>query len=309
MGSSGGGFSSSSDPLESAGKIRQAEEGTQDKLYDNEVNGFLDNELKSINDRPVDRINTHLDTIRKSIESEVEGFLELNFGGSVSKHTYIDGLSDVDTLMVVNNTELTNKNPQDILDHFVASLKRKLPGTEISKGKLAITIKFSDNIEIQILPALKTSTGYKIPDQSGNNNWSNLVKPQNFAKKLTQVNKTNNNKVIPLIKIAKSIISTFPENRQMSGYHTESMAIEIFKAYSGPQQLKGMLKHFFKECSAKVLTKINDSTGQSRHVDDYLGDNNSANRKMVSDSISQVFRKIQNADGSRNLDLWKSLLK
>lgn len=309
MSGSGGGFSSSSDPLESAGKIRKAEEETQDKIYDNDVNGFLDEELKSINERPVDKIKVHLDTVKKAIESEVEGFLELNFGGSVSKHTYIDGLSDIDSLMVINNSELANMSPKEVLDHFITSLKKRLPETEISKGNLAITIKFSDKLEIQILPALKTSTGYKIADASGNNNWSNVVRPQNFAEKLTQVNRANNNKVVPIIKIAKSIISSFPENRQLSGYHTESLAIEIFKTYSGPQQLKSMLKHFFKECTSKVFTKIIDATGQSRHVDDYLGDNNSVNRKMVSDSISYVYRKIQNADGSRNLDLWKSLLK
>jgi hypothetical protein len=309
MGGSGGGFSSSSNPLESAEKIRQAEDETQDKIYENDVNGFLEKELKSINERPVDKIKVHLETIKKAIESEVEGFLELNFGGSVSKHTYIDGLSDIDSLMVINNSELANNRPKEILDHFITSLKKRLPETEISKGNLAITIKFSDNLEIQILPALKTSTGYKIADPSGNNNWSNVVRPQNFANKLTQVNKANNNKVVPLIKIAKSIISSFPENRQLSGYHTESLAIEIFKTYSGPQQLKSMLKHFFKECTSKVFTKIIDSTGQSRHVDDYLGDNNSVNRKMASDSISYVYRKIQNADGSRNLDLWKSILK
>ena len=49
-----------------------------------------------------------------------------------------------------------------------------------------------------------------------------------------------------------------------------------------------MLKHFFTEGSKKVLTPIKDKSGQSIHVDNYLGDANSIKRKMVSDSMSTI---------------------
>lgn len=309
MGSSGGSFSSYLDPSESANKIREAEKGSYDKIYDSKVNSNLNNFLADVNNRPVEEIGKHLETIQKAIESDIEGFIDLIFGGSVSKHTYVDGLSDVDSLAIINSGELSEKTAHEVLSYFFKRLQQRLPNTEISPGKLAVTVKYSDGCEIQILPAIKTATGYKIAASDGTNNWSNVVKPSKFVEKLTSVNKANDNKVVPVIKLVKSIISTFPESRKLSGYHTESLAIEVFKNYLGPIQTKAMLKHFFSEASNRVMNPITDSTGQSRHVDDYLGARNSINRRMVSDSLSQIFRKMNNADAKRDIETWNKLFE
>jgi len=309
MGGSGGSFSSQSNPIDSAKKIREAENESLDKDFDNSVNEYLNSELAVINDRPVEAINQHLDTIETSLHAELEGIIKLIYGGSVAKHTYVDGLSDIDSLAILNNTELDGLSPQQVLEYFEGRLRSTLPKTEIWKGRLAITVKFADGIEIQILPAIKTPTGYKVAASDGSDNWSNVVRPQKFAEKLTQINQLNDRKVVPVVKLAKAIISTFPDKRQLSGYHTESLAIEIFKNYQGLMQTKAMLKHFFNQASNRINTRISDSTNQSIHVDDYLGGNNSTERHMVSDSLSQIFRKMNNADGNRQITPWKSLLE
>jgi hypothetical protein len=69
-----------------------------------------------------------------------------------------------------------------------------------------------------------------------------------------------------------------------------------------------MLIHFFKNAANKVLTPIKDRTGQSIHVDEYLGENNSLKRNMISDSFEQIARKMQNADGSQIIEKWKDIL-
>ena len=304
MGGSGGGFSSFSDPSESANKIRKAEQDSLDKSYDSDVNNYLNDVLSEINDRPVEEINKRLETIQKAIESDLDGFIDLAFGGSVNKHTYVNGLSDIDSLAVLNNNELSAKTPREVLTYFAERLQKRLPSTNITVGNLAVTVKYSDGKEIQILPAVKTATGYKIAASDGSNNWSNVVKPRKFAEKLTFVNKKNGNKVVPVIKLAKAIMSSFPEKRKLSGYHTESLAIEVFKNYSGPIQTKAMLKHFFSEASKKVMNPIADSTGQSIHVDDYLGSRRSNIRRMVSDSLSQISRRMNNADAKRDSESW-----
>lgn len=309
MGGSGGGFRSQYSPTDSARKIREAENESLDKEFDASVNEYLNSELSVINDRPVEAINQHLDTIDTSLHAELEGLIKLTYGGSVAKHTYVDGLSDIDSLAVLNSTELSTLSPQQVLKYFEGRLKTTLPNTEIWKGRLAVTVKFSDGIEIQILPAIKTATGYKIAASDGSDRWSNVINPRGFAGKLTQINQLNDRKMVPVIKLAKAIISTFPEKRQLSGYHTESLAIDIFKDYQGQKQTKAMLKHFFDEASKRVNSKIRDSTNQSLHVDDYLGANNSTERRMVSDSLSQIFRKMSNADANRQITHWRSLLK
>jgi tRNA nucleotidyltransferase (CCA-adding enzyme) len=309
MGGSGGSFSSAFNPSKSASQIREAENQSLDKTYETDVNSSLNDILTELNNRPIEEINKHLETLKKAIESDIEGMIDLAFGGSVNKHTYVDGLSDIDSLAILNNSELSGKSPQEVLKYFSEKLQQRLPNNEISVGNLAVTVKYSDNTEIQLLPTIKTETGYKIAASDGSNNWSNVVKPKNFAEKLTSVNQNNGNKVVPVIKLAKTIISSLPDKRKLSGYHTESLAIEVFKNYKGPIQTKAMLKHFFNEASNKVMKPISDSTGQSRHVDDYLGSNKSTNRRMVSDSLSQISRKMNNADGNRESNTWKKFFE
>lgn len=240
-----------------------------------------------------------------ALEKDIEGVLDLLFGGSVSKHTYVDGLSDIDALVILNKSDLNGKSPEDVKNYFYTRLKESLPNTEIHRGKLAITIKYSDS-EIQILPAVRTESGIKIADQNSGK-WAS-INPEKFTTCLTEVNKNVSMKLIPTIKMVKSIISNLPENRQLTGYHVESLAVEIFKSYDGKKTTKSMLKHFFSEATDKVMSPIKDKTGQSRHVDDYLGSGGSLERKIASDALNRIARKLKNADGSQSLDKWKEIL-
>ena len=56
--------------------------------------------------------------------------VDLKFAGSVSKHTYVDGLSDVDVLVLVNESELANKTPNEIKEYIKSKLQQKLKNIE-----------------------------------------------------------------------------------------------------------------------------------------------------------------------------------
>src|SRR5699024_3460686 len=122
-------------------------------------------------------------------------------------------------------SDLAKSKPRDILKALAERIERRLPNTNVKAGDLAVTIEFSSGHEIQLLPSIKTTTGNKIP-KPGLNEWSNVIKPHKFAKKLTAVNQDNGGKVIPLIKIFKNINATLPKFKQLSGYHIESLAID-----------------------------------------------------------------------------------
>jgi len=309
MGGSGGGLLGNIDPEEYIKKVRIAEQRSTSSEFNTEVNRIINDVLLSANDRPIDDIKRHLEVIIDALSKDIDNSIELLYAGSVAKHTYVNGLSDIDSLAIINNTELKNKSPKEVLDYFYFKLKERLPNTEVKVGRLAVTIIYSNNIQIQILPTLKTLTGIKIAKSNGENDWSTVIKPDKFAQKLKEVNSLNAQKVVPIIKLAKSIISDLPEKRQVSGYHAESLAIEAFENYQGLKTPKEMLKHFFIESSKRILEPIKDNTGQSVHVDDYLGERNSVSRQIISDSFAQIVRKMQNADGSTQIELWKSLLK
>lgn len=306
MGGSGGWFFSDEiDPEALSRRVREAEAQTQDQQFETEVAGLIGSLLSQYNDRDVETINTHLDTIKNALGKDIDGTADLLYGGSVAKHTYVDGLSDIDALVLLDKSELKGKSPQEVKEYFVSRLKERLPKTPIESGTLAVTVKFKD-AEIQLLPAIRYKSGFRIADTSGKR-WS-FIKPSEFANQLTKVNQEMGGKVVPTIKLAKSIISALPENRRLTGYHTEALAVEVFRQYDGTKTPKAMLKHFFLEAPKYVLEPITDRTGQSTHVDDYLGPANNLKRQTVADSLNRIGRRMENADGARLIQQWRDIL-
>ncbi len=311
MGGSGGGgfFYKSNTPEDITKRIREEEQKSKDDAFEADVAGLLKDLLANVNNRDTETLQCHLATIKSALDLGIDGSIDLKYGGSVAKHTYVDGLSDVDSLAILNKSELVNLPPDEVKQYFYERLKERLPGSDITVGKLAITIKFSSGFEVQIVPAVKNDKGVQIPSIMNSNEWSKTIKPERFINDLREANSKNSGKLVPVIKLAKSIISSFPEQRQMKGYHVEALSVEVFSEYSGEVTPRAMLKHLFSEGSKLVLTAIKDKTGQTTHVDGYLGSDNSIERKMVSDSMRTMARKMQNADGSNDIRVWEEILK
>src|SRR5438270_913554 len=102
MGGSGGGGTYRF----SAAELERLREEAQDRLdrsrKDAEINAFLDHELVDINDRDTNLVNQRLEEIERALQGTISEFDKVLFGGSVAKHTYVDGLSDIDSLVVLN---------------------------------------------------------------------------------------------------------------------------------------------------------------------------------------------------------------
>ncbi len=307
MGGSGGNFPTNEDPRRTFEKIQKEQERSKDAEFEIEVNQLIADTLKDANSRDVEQTRTHINTILTSINKEIDGNVQTIFGGSVAKHTYVDGLSDIDVLVIVNDTELKQFSPGEVKEYIKERMEKRLPFSEIKIGEMAVTVSFTDGIEIQVLPAIRTKSGVKISSSNGEN-WSSVVRPKAFAEKLVKVNQKCANKVVPVIKLAKSIVSDFPSSRQLKGYHIESLAVKIFSNYSGDMVTKTMLKHFFSRASEHVLSSIQDKTGQTLKVDGYLGGNGSVERRIVSDSLARMSRKMESADRSGNLEKWGEIL-
>lgn len=310
MGGGGGYFGGSYTPDRYKEIIDETREKTRDAGFEASVNDMINDRLSGCY-RDSETTREHLDDIKDAIEEEEIGAIDLRFGGSVKKHTYVDGLSDVDVLVIINRTELSNASPQEILNYIKNRIEeshiRNVENVKI--GKLAVTVTFSDGEEIQLLPAIKRNEGYKIPGQEGKN-WSKVIRPDKFASKLTDVNQKCGGKVIPVIKLVKGIMSQIPEDQQLSGYHIESAAIEIFKSYpeSEPRKTKTMLSYFFEHAKDVVKKPIKDKTNQSIHVDDDLGSENSPQRMRVSYSLDRMVRRMKNADEVGSIEEWESIL-
>jgi len=310
-GSSSSGWSSSSSKARIESLLQQASDDADSSVYNSEVNSLLQDALKKYNERNIAAINKHLEVLSKAIEKEIEDSVKLIFGGSVSKHTFVNGLSDIDTLVLINKTSLEKSSPQEILEYFARRIRERLPHISkenVSVGNMAVTVQYSDGCEVQILPAIRTSSGFRIADPEGK--WSNVVRPKAFAQKLTTVNQEISEKVVPVIKLFKAAVkSNFPKSLKLSGYHAESLAIEAFNQYEGRRTYKDMLTHLCRSASERVKAPIKDKTGQSLHVDDYLGTENSEQRMKISSCLQRLATRMEKGDKLNSKEEWQRLFE
>ena len=307
MGGSGGGyFSKRLTPDDLVKQTRQAEDQARAGAFETDVAGHLASLLADFNARDVEGIQKVFDQIKSDLEDEIDGSVDTLFGGSISKHTYIDGISDVDALVLLNNSELADKSPDKVKLFLADCLRDRYGDDAVREGVLAVTVNVDDKT-IQLLPALRHGESVKIASSDGKN-WSK-VNPQGFAHALTKANQRLDGKLVPCIKLIKAIVATLPEKRQITGYHTEAMAINVFRGYDGSKTPKSMLRHFFERASEHVTEPIKDSSGQSVYVDEYLGSANSLERRIVADALGRIGRKMRNADGARSLDRWEELFE
>lgn len=260
-------------------------------------NEYCENLLVQYKRRNGKAVARHLKSVCDILRHEDDHIVQPNFGGSVQKGTYVAGLSDVDVLLIVNQSTLKNRPPSSVIAYVADTIRRRLPKNPVSKGKLAVTVGYADKTEIQILPAIRTASGFRIADP-GSTGWSNVVHPERFVDTLTRVNNAKGGRVVPVIKFAKALADCFitQEDRRLKGYHMESLAVAAFNGYNGKLDSRSMLSHFLAYSTRAVLSPIPDPTEQTPYVDEYLGPANSKLRKGVSNQLVQILGKVNSCE-------------
>lgn len=304
MGGSGGRYFPAYKPEDYQKKVESAEAQTRDAQYEAEANDLLASYLADFNNRDVDGTNEILEKVTEHLSDVFEGTVNLLFGGSVAKRTYVDGLSDVDALLLVHETAIAEDSPDAVKQACASQLRKIFPKAKISVGQMAVTIEADGKI-IQLLPALRAGEHFKVTNPEGRG-WS-TIRPRLFAQALTKVNSELGNKLVPTIKLAKALIGQMPEQRRLSGYHVEALAVKIFDGYKGELAPRSMLKHFFENVGPRLLNPIADVTGQSDKVDEYLGEPSSIQRRVIADACARIGRRLKGADGAKDLALWRQL--
>jgi hypothetical protein len=305
-GSGGGGYFRNESPESVKVSLRREEQATANQTFEAEVSAQIGDLLSEYNDRDEDAVRRLLDKVKQSLAAKLEDIsITPVFGGSVRKHTYVNGISDVDALLVLKGDGLFDVPPSDVLDDFEAELRRRFKDANLLRDRMSVTLE-DDDLNLQLLPAVRKGKNLLIPSASGEE-WSK-IKPEAFFRKLTEINDQCGRKVVPTIKIVKGINDTFSEGQKLSGYHIESLAIEAFRDYTGPQNTKAMIEHFFDFAKDGVLSPIRDSTGQSVHVDGYAGSKKSDCRKLMAQNLDRVARRIKNANATHSKDKWIRIL-
>ena len=273
-------------------------------MPDDNFNKYCEDLLVRYNRRNTKALTRHLENLCRFLREEGNHVVQTMFGGSAQKGTYVTGLSDVDVLLIVNESSLVNQPPAKVKKYVRDTIKRRLPQNPVSAGKLAVTVGYSDKTEIQLLPAIRTKTGGVRIAQHGTSRWSKVVHSEKFAEKLAKVNAARDGRVVPVVKLAKAMAACFitQEERKLSGCHMESLAIDAFADYQGPLDPKAMLNRLLRHSAKAVISPITDSTGQSRYVDEYLGPADSGPRKRASTYFGQMRGKVNSCKTKKEFD-------
>ncbi len=279
-------------------------ENTKRLEFEAEVNEKLKNTLSSYNEKDTELVNERLNEIKELLSEYLETSIDIVRAGSWKKHTYIDGLSDVDCLFILNSPEFSGGSPQQLLEDLENLLQKKLgKNVKVERGNLSLKVIYENGPDLQILPALRNDKGLRIPS-GDHDRWSKVINPDKFAKQLTEVNKRLNGNVIPVIKMVKGAVIGNGSKPYMRGYHVEALAVEIFQDYQGEQTKKAMLEYFFLNASETVRKPIKELSGQSQYVDDYLGDSDSAERENVSRELKRISDGLAKANKNFSADDW-----
>jgi hypothetical protein len=303
-GSGGGGFRSHRSPSELGAEV---ERELQKARLDSDVNSLLTEQLAQINNRDVRTVNERLDEILSALGDRIEDVERLLYGGSVAKHTYVDGLSDVDSLVVLKDEVLDEDTPQALRDAMRRALNRGLDMGKVEKivTGFAVTVKYKDGNEIQLLPAVERAGRIAISDKDGTG-WS-FINPKAFEERLRAANREQDGRVVPAIKLAKAIVdASLSDDNKPGGYHMEALAVDAFKGYTGPRNNKAMLTHFFREAAERIKRPLADVTGQSDRIDEVFGEAGSAPRQRVSSALGRISSRMQSATG---VDDWRALFE
>lgn len=309
MGGSSGSFGragSGRTAADYASKLREEAEATS-REFETELTQEFSELLVDFNARNTEETAERLEDVKRLLSDslDLDTSFETLFGGSVAKHTYVDGISDVDAMLVVKG-QLEAATPKEVLAKVAAVLSEKL-GKEctVSVGNVALTLKYAKGPEIQLVPSIRDGNVLRVPAWE-KNSWSQ-IDPKQFRDGLTKRNNECGGKLIPTLKLAKAINATLPENARLSGYHIESLGVAAFRDYKDERTTVRMLPHLFKQASELVKQPMADRTGQSVHVDSYLGEANSTQRMAASHLLARIHQRMLNASAAKSRDLWRDL--
>jgi len=298
----GGGHFFPSHPESLRNLVEKAIETAEQQRVEGDVNTFLQDLLMTLNQRDSEKIAEYLEQLRGTLEKDAD-IEQLLFGGSVAKHTFVDGLSDIDALVILNRDDLAGRTPAVVLAEFYKTLKNDLTSDVVSsveKGALAVTVDYRDGTQIQLLPALRKGATVIIANSDGTD-WKQ-INPTLFRRALTKANEGLAGLLVPAIKLVKAIVNPSPEQKRIDSYHLEALAVEAAKNYRGPATPRAVLLHILEVASKRILTPISDVTGQSSTVDAYLGVANSGARRQMAHYLAGIARNLKSAT---SLDKWK----
>lgn len=183
--------------------------------------------------------------------------------GAYSRNTMI-ALQEgavVDVFLVLRAKYGRQYRPQGLLDQLLDTLFEKYKDAQINNSSHGVVVSLSD-YQFIVTPCFhKEGKGYVIPDYS-NDEWIK-TDPSSYADQLKAANRSNENHLIPLIKLIKCW--NYVIDNMFDQYYLELLAYNIFTGVPITNDINA-ISYFFKEARLEVVFTIDDPAGYGLQV-------------------------------------------
>lgn len=172
--------------------------------------------------------------------------------GSYARDTAIRPIDDVDVIFLVDpapwQTPLESllqslPSPSRVLETFANAIRYRYPVSSVYGQRRSVRLQLF-HLDVDVVPAVPTTKPreWKIPDAKADD-WI-LTAPLKHAESATEVNKMQDGKLKPLVKLLKLWNGNLPETSSFKSFTIETMAVRLFRTTTMESLQQGLLYFF-----------------------------------------------------------------
>jgi hypothetical protein len=168
--------------------------------------------------------------------------------GSYARDTAIYPLDDVDIIFIINpsywSSPLFYPAPGVVLNSFANAIRYRYPVSSVYGQRRSVRLQLY-HLDIDVVPAIQDTNNPKfirIPDSSASQ-WI-VSSPLLHSENATGVNKYQDGKFKPLVKLLKYWNGNLPSTAKFKSFAVETMAVRIFQDFKFGTLQEG-LRYFF----------------------------------------------------------------
>ena len=236
-------------------------------------------------------VSTRQQNVREAVGRGME-VLDSFLTGSYKRNTMIAPLSeaDIDIFVVLNSSYYEANGQASLLDRVKYVLKKTYPKTpDISRDGQAVTISFSD-FQVDVVPAFnRRGGGFLIPNTI-QNEWIS-TDPHRHITIWSEANKTQNDDLIPLIKMIKAWNKK--NGSSLTSFHLECLILHVMDWYT-IRNFPSAVRYVFEYMRKSFQHVVDPVMGSS--VSSYLN---------TQDKVDAVANQLETAYGrAKNAEEW-----
>lgn len=170
--------------------------------------------------------------------------------GSYSRNTAIKPLDDVDIVFLIDPSYWPSSflsplpSPDSVLKTFANAIRYRYRFSSVFRQRRSVSLRLH-HLAIDVVPAIESDEDellIRIPDTESND-WI-LTSPQRHAEKAASVNRWQNRKFKPLVKLLKLWNGNLPSTACFKSFAIETMAVRVFQTIKFDSLQDGLLKFF-----------------------------------------------------------------